>query len=76
MKYDVTIGIPVYKAEPYIRKTMESALSQTYPSIEFLIVDDAGGISLMNALLPIREGKIFVYYLIPRIRAFLHPAIR
>lgn len=48
MKYDVTIGIPVYKAEPYIRKTMESALSQTYPSIEFLIVDDAGGDGSMN----------------------------
>ena len=43
MKYDVTIGIPVYKAEHFIRETMESALSQTYPSIEFLIVDDAGG---------------------------------
>lgn len=43
MKYDVTIGIPVYKAEAYIRKTIESALSQTYPSIEFLVVDDGGG---------------------------------
>ena len=42
MKYDVTIGIPVYRAEPYIRKTMESALSQSYSSIEFLIVDDGG----------------------------------
>lgn len=42
MKYDVTIGIPVFMAEPYIRKTMESALSQSYPSIEFLIVDDGG----------------------------------
>lgn len=54
MKYDVTIGIPVYKAESYIRKTMESALSQSYPSIEFLIVDDAGGdgfISIVNEFL-------------------------
>ena len=42
MKYDVTIGIPVYRTEPYIRKTMESALSQSYPSIEFLIIDDGG----------------------------------
>lgn len=42
MKYDVTIGIPVYRAEPYIRRTMESALSQSYPSIEFLVVDDGG----------------------------------
>ena len=40
--YDVTIGIPVYKSVDYIRRALESALSQTYSSIEFLIVDDAG----------------------------------
>lgn len=43
MKYDVTIGIPVYKSEDYIRMALESALAQTYHSIEFLLVDDAGG---------------------------------
>ena len=42
MKYDVTIGIPVYRSEAYIRQALESALIQSYPSIEFLIVDDAG----------------------------------
>ena len=42
MKYDVTIGIPVYKSVDFIRRTLESALSQAYSSIEFLIVDDAG----------------------------------
>lgn len=41
MKYDVTIGIPVYNVEPYIARSLESALAQTYPSIEFLLVDDA-----------------------------------
>lgn len=40
MKYDVTIGIPVYEAETYIFRSLESALSQTYTSIEFLIIDD------------------------------------
>lgn len=40
MKYDVTIGIPVYEAETYIFRSLESALSQTYSSIEFLIIDD------------------------------------
>lgn len=40
MKYDVTIGIPVYEAEIYIFRSLESALSQTYSSIEFLIIDD------------------------------------
>lgn len=42
MNYDVTIGIPVYKSIHYIKRALESALSQTYASIEFLIVDDAG----------------------------------
>lgn len=42
MNYEVTIGIPVYKAVDYIEKTMESALSQTFDSIEFLVVDDCG----------------------------------
>lgn len=40
MKYKVTIGIPVFRVEKYIRRTMESVLSQTYPDIEFLLIDD------------------------------------
>ena len=43
MPYEVTIGIPVYKAADYIEQTMESALIQSYPNIEFLIIDDYGG---------------------------------
>ncbi len=40
MGNDVTIAIPLYNAEKYISQTLESALSQTYPHIEFLIADD------------------------------------
>lgn len=40
MKYDVTIGVPVYNAESYMSRSLEFALSQIYPSIEFLIIDD------------------------------------
>jgi len=42
MQYEVTIGIPVYNVEKYIRLTMDSALSQTFKSIEYLICDDCG----------------------------------
>ena len=42
MNYEVTIGIPVYKAVDYIEKTMESALNQKFDSIEYLVVDDCG----------------------------------
>lgn len=48
MKYEVTIGIPVYNAEKYIRMTMDSALAQTFESIEFLILDDCGTDSSMD----------------------------
>lgn len=38
--YEVTIAIPIYNAEKYIRQTLDSALAQTFESIEFLILDD------------------------------------
>lgn len=42
MNYDVTIGIPVYRSIDCIKQSIESALAQSYSSVEFLIVDDAG----------------------------------
>ena len=48
MKYEVTIGIPVYNAEKYIRLTMDSVLAQTFQSIEFLVLDDCGTDSSMD----------------------------
>ena len=42
MSYDVTIGIPFYRSVDTIVQTLESALSQTYESIEFLLIDDDG----------------------------------
>lgn len=40
--YEVTIGIPIYNVEKYIRLAMDSALEQTFEDIEFLICDDCG----------------------------------
>ena len=40
MKYDVTIGIPVFHAVDYIKRSLDSALNQSFDSIEFLIIDD------------------------------------
>lgn len=55
MSYDVTIGIPVYQSEAYIRRALESALAQTYPSIEFLIVDDAGTDNSLDIVKEIKQ---------------------
>lgn len=40
MKYVVTVGIPVFHSVDYIKQSLESALNQSYNSIEFLIIDD------------------------------------
>ena len=50
MKYDVTIGVPVYKSVDYIQRSIESALNQTYSSIEFLIIDDCGADGSMDVV--------------------------
>ena len=50
MKYEVTIGIPVYNAEKYIRQSLDSALAQTYAAVEFLIVDDCSTDSSMSVI--------------------------
>lgn len=36
----VSIVIPVYKAEPYIRKCIESVLNQTYHNIQIVVIND------------------------------------
>ena len=40
MKYDITIGIPVFHSVDFINRSLESALNQSFDSIEYLIVDD------------------------------------
>lgn len=47
----VTIGIPVFEVEKYLSRSLESALAQTYSSIEFLLVDDGstdGSLSIIQ----------------------------
>lgn len=49
-RYEVTIGIPVYRSVDYIQNTMMSALNQSFPDIEFLIVDDCGNDGTMDVI--------------------------
>lgn len=40
--YKVTVAIPVYNVENYIKHSLLSALNQTYDNIEYILVDDRG----------------------------------
>ena len=62
MAYQVTIGIPVYNAENYIRQAIESALAQTFESIEFLILDDCGTDSSMSIVCTNRAIRVVRIY--------------
>lgn len=42
MAYEVTIGIPVFNVEAFIRQTLDVALAQTFEKLEYLICDDCG----------------------------------
>ena len=66
MEYEVTIGMPVYQVEKYIRDSLESALSQTFPSIEFLICDDCGtdsSIAIVQEYLLRLKGITFILWI-------------
>ena len=39
-KAKVSVIVPIYKVEPYIKKCIESVISQTYENLEIILVDD------------------------------------
>ena len=55
MYHKVTIGIPVFRVENYIRRTMESVLSQSYSNIEFLVIDDGSDDQSLDILYSIQQ---------------------
>lgn len=62
---DVSVCIPAYRAEPYLRSSIESVLAQTYTDWELVIVDNASWD---------RTGEIARSYGDPRIVVHTNPS--
>lgn len=51
----VALLIPCHNAEPWLRETLESALAQTWPAVELIVVDDGstdGSLLLAHSYVP------------------------
>lgn len=55
MKKKVSIIIPVYKNVHFLKKSLKSAVFQTYKNIEILIINDGNSISDRNQIYKIRN---------------------
>ena len=40
MRTKITVAIPAYNAEPWLRETLDSVLAQSFPAHEVIVVDD------------------------------------
>ena len=54
----VSVIIPVYNKEKYIKRCLESVLNQTYSNLEIVIIDDASTDNSMNIVNGIEDERI------------------
>lgn len=56
----VSVIIPVYNGERYITETILSALDQTYPDREVIVVNDGSTDSSQEKILAFRDQIIYI----------------
>ena len=62
---EVSVVIPVYNAEKYLRQTMSYLLYQTLEEIEFIFVDDGSSdhsVSIIEEYMQMHPNKISLYH--------------
>lgn len=57
---NVSVIIPIYNVEPYIQKTVQSVLDQTYPIHEVILVDDASPDNSVELCRQIQDPRITI----------------
>lgn len=58
----ISIIIPLYNAQDYIRQTIESCINQTYRDIEIIVVDDCSGDMSASVVQELEAADTRVHY--------------
>jgi glycosyltransferase involved in cell wall biosynthesis len=57
----VSVCVPVFNAEGFIRRAIESALGQTYPDLEVVVVDNASADATLRRVLEIDDPRVRLF---------------
>ena len=57
----VSVLIPVYNTEKYIKESLDSIISQTYTNLEIIVVDDASTDSTYSILSTYTDPRLKLY---------------
>ena len=63
-KYGISVIIPCYNTEHYLKETVESVLNQTYKNIEIILIDDGSTDSTPEIIRKYEKkyANVFAYY--------------
>ena len=62
MSPEITVLMPVYNGEKYLRESIESILNQTFTKFEFLIINDG---STDNSIEICKKFRQYFWLIIP-----------
>ena len=56
----ITVGIPVYNGERYIKQAVMSVLNQTFSDLELIVTDDGSKDDTLNVLKSIKDPRLII----------------
>lgn len=62
MKTSFTIGVPVYNGMPYLKETIESLITQSYPDFRILVINDGSKDASAEYLASLRDPRLRIVH--------------
>lgn len=58
----ISVIVPVYNGEKYLRECLDSLLAQTYPAVEIIVIDDGSTDGTADICREYSQNNIYYYY--------------